>query len=149
MGTPAGYTHHLRVVRLANDDRLASLLLRLGYQPLDADHVGTGGVDTSDATLIQSVQNAFQLSVRTDDDGISHAQGIGIRCFADAPGRQVLHHMGIVDEVSQHPAASLFISCFFGQIHRPLDSVAKAGAFRQHDLSSHSGAPPTAWPPRA
>ena len=114
MGAPAGYSHHLRVVRLADDHRLAPLLLRPGHQPLDADHIGTGGVDAPDATLLQSVQNAFQLSVRTNDDGISLPQGIGIRCLADSPGRQVLHPAGVVDEVSQHPPASLLTACLFG-----------------------------------
>ena len=62
-------------------------------------------------------------------------------------GRQVIDHMGVVDEVSQHPAALGLLRCFLGQLHGPLYAVAKTGAFRQDHL--HSGAPPTCCPPKA
>ena len=149
MGTPAGHAHHLRVVRLPDDDRLPSLLLRLGYQALDAHHIGAGGVDTPGSPALQLVQNAFQFSVGTDDDGIPRPQRSAVRRFVNTALRQLRHHMGIVDQIAQHPAASLFRGGLFRQLHRPLDAVAKAGALRQKYFSAHRGFPPTAWPPRA
>ena len=135
------------MVRLSDDDHLPSLLLRLGHQFLNVDHVGTGGVHAADAPGRQSVQYAFQFSVRPDHHRIPRRQRFRAVCFPDAPGRQVIDHMGVVDEVSQHPAALGLLRCFLGQLHGPLYAVAKTGAFRQDHL--HSGAPPTCCPPKA
>ena len=147
MNAPAGKSHDLRMVRLSDDDHLPSLLLRLRHQLLNVDHVGTGGVHAADAPGRQSVQYAFQFSVRPDHHRIPRRQRFRAVCFPDAPGRQVIDHMGVVDEVSQHPAALGLLCCFLGQLHGPLYAVAKTGAFRQDHL--HSGAPPTCCPPKA
>ena len=130
MNAPAGKSHDLRVVRRSDDDHLPPLLLRLGHQLLNVDHIGTGGVHAADAPGLQSVQYAFQLSVGPDDHRVSYSQRFRAVRFSDAPGRQVIDHMGIMNEISQHPAALGLLRCFLGQLHSPLHAVAKAGTFR-------------------
>ena len=149
MGAPAGKSPDLRVVRLPDDDGLPPFLLRLGHQLLDAAHVGTGGVDTGRALLLQCVQDLFQFPVGPDDDRVPRSQCTGLRRLPDAPPGQILHHMGVVDQVSQHPAAARLLRGPLGKLYRPPDAVAKTGALRQDHTSTHSGFPPTAWPPRA
>ena len=116
------------MVGLTDNDRLTSLPLRLGHQFLNAHDVGTGGVDADDALALQSVQNTFELPVGTDDHRVSRSQGGGVLGLADAPGGQVLHHMGVVDQVPQHPASAGGGGRLLGQVHRPLDTVAESGA---------------------
>ena len=118
------------MVRLSDDDHLPSLPLRLRHQLLNVDHVGTGGVHAADAPGRQSVQYAFQFSVRPDHHRIPCSQRFRAVRFPDAPGRQVIDHMGIMNEISQHPAALGLLRCFLGQLHSPLHAVAKAGTFR-------------------
>ena len=87
MNAPAGKSHDLRMVRLSDDDHLPSLLLRLGHQLLNVDHIGTGGVHAADAPGRQSVQYAFQFSVGPDDHRVSCPQCFRPVRFPDAAGR--------------------------------------------------------------
>ena len=115
----------------ADDDALTSLLLCLGHQHLDAADVGTGGVYTVDPAALQIVQHTFELSVRADDHRLPCFQVLRGSCLADAPAGQILHHMGVVDEVSQHPAAAGLFRRLLRHLHGALHAIAKAGAFGQ------------------
>ena len=111
--------------------------------------VGTGSVDAADAPLFQLIQYALELPVGADDDGILCRQLPAAGYLADALPSQILHHMGIVDQIPQHPApVGSGRRGLLRQLHGPADTVAKTGALGQ-DHSSHSGFPPTAWSPKA
>ena len=135
------------MVRLADDDRLPPLLLRLSHQLLNAADIGAGGIDAADAPALQTVQHAFQLSVGADDHCVSGAQLLAARRFPDTPPGQILHHIAVVDQIPQHPATAGLLRRFLRQVHGPLDAVAESGALRKNHL--HRGSPPTVWPPRA
>ena len=141
MGTPAGKAHDLRVVPLADDNGLPSLLLCLRDQFLNVEHIGAGCVDTADAPCLQPVQHAFQFSVRADHHNIPHSQCFRVLCFPNAPRCKVVDHMCIVDQIPQHPAAVGLLRRLLRQLNSSLHAVAEAGAFRQNHL--HRGAPPT------
>ena len=132
---------------LADEDEGPPLLPGLRSQLLDAGDIGAGGVHHPDALGRQGLQHVPALAVGAEDDGVAASQGIRVLGLLNAGGAEFLHHVGVVDEVPQHPAAAVFLRRCPGQVHRPVDAVAEAGALGQDH--SHRGSPPTFWPPRA
>ena len=114
---------------------------------LDTGNIGAGSIDAADSMLLQKVDDAFELSVRTDDHRLPCRDGGCVLSLADAAAGKILYNMAVMDEVPQHPAAATFRSSSFRQVHGALDAITKTGAFGQDHL--HSGFPPTSWPPRA
>ena len=53
-----------------DDQRNAALRVCLGYQVLDTQHIGTGGIHTLCADLRKPVQHLLALAVGADDDRI-------------------------------------------------------------------------------
>ena len=144
---PTGDAPDLRVVGVADDDAAPALRFRLGRQPLDPDHIGAGGADGLHAPGLQPLQHAAQLPVGAQHHGLARRDLRRTVRLPDATAAQVLHHMGIVDQVPQHPAAAVLPRGLLRQGYRPLHAVAEAGTFGKDHFQS--GSPPTLWPPRA
>ena len=130
MGRPAGGGQHLRMVGLADDEGRPPLRLRLGHQLVYPRHIGTGGIHDARALFLQSPVRPHRFAVRTDDHRFPRLYLGHIVHRPRSQRLQLLYHRRVVDDAAQHDAAALG-SGPFGQLHRPLHTVAKARRFRQ------------------
>ena len=70
----------------------------------------------------------------SDHHRVPRRQASRVLGLPDTPAGQILHHVGVVDQVSQHPASAGLLPGLCRQLHRPLHAVAESGALGQKDL---------------
>ena len=137
LAPPSG-SHHLRMGPRPHDDRQATILLRLAHQLMDAPDVGTGGVQDLRPAGPELLIHRLALPMGADDDPAALRHLLGAVHAAHPLFRQGVHHVGVVDDRTQHNAGLAVLGGLLGQLHRTLHAVAESGGLGYSDGHSIS-----------
>ena len=140
---PARNGQHLRVVPGSDDDGLPPLLLSPGHDLMDTGNIGTGGVQDADAPGMQALVDSAALPMGADDDLAPLRDLLRPDHRPQAMAGQMVHHVLVVDDGTQHHTGLAGPGGPLRQLHRPAHAVAEAG--RICDPYLHWGSPPSAW----
>ena len=123
------------MVRFSDNDGCPALTGCLFHQPVDPQHMGTGGIHDLCAPLLQHPQSLPCLAVGTDDHRLSRPHLLRAVRLPRTQRLQRCDDPVIVYDTAQHNAAA-FPGSHLRHVHGPFHAVAEPRRLRQYHLHS-------------
>ena len=127
MPAPACDGHDLRVLRCADDERLAAVCLSLLYDTVDAADERACCIDDLQPARLQRFIDGARDAVRADDDGASRRDLLGRGDLPHAERGKMLHDVVVMDDRPERDGALAFAHGLLHQTDRAVDPETEPG----------------------